>query len=469
MTFNSYTFVLFFCVILLLYYSTISWKAKKAILTAASYLFYAAWNPPFVLLLMLSTVIDWYSAKLIYMAGDKKRKHFWMVISVFVNIGLLAFFKYGNFILENTIALLQLLHIEFQPLKLDIILPVGISFYTFQTLSYTLDVYLKRDKPWDNFLDYALYVTFFPQLVAGPIVRSNQFLYQCADEKRFDPRTFCWGAVLLIIGIFMKSILADAVFAPLVEKVYTARAHMTTITAWAGTIAFAGQIFYDFSGYSISAIGCSLMLGFHLPDNFRHPYGATGFSDFWRRWHMSLSTWFRDYVYIPMGGNRGNAAIVSRNLLGTMLIAGLWHGASWTFVAWGGLHGAYLTAEHAFKSFTPQKKVFDFPKAMLTFALVCVAWVFFRAATFGQAFDIIHSMLTWQNDPSLYRAYFSDYAIPMAAASLMVLYHYLMRKTSIEDLAERLPKPILALILSVVIITIIATPGEDRAFIYFQF
>ena len=469
MTFNSYTFILFFAVILCMYYSRIPWKAKKTTLIAGSYLFYAAWNPPFVLLLILSTIIDWFAAKLIYTSERKTHKITWMIVSVVVNIGLLAFFKYGNFILENTIQLLNILHIEFQPLKLDIILPVGISFYTFQTLSYTLDVYLKRDKPWNSFLDYALYVTFFPQLVAGPIVRSNQFLYQCKDEKSFDMNSFCWGAVLLTMGIFMKSILADAVFSPLVEKVYNAQATVTTITAWAGTIAFAGQIFYDFSGYSISAIGCSLMLGFSLPDNFRHPYGATGFSDFWRRWHMSLSTWFRDYVYIPMGGNRGAMHRVSRNLLGTMLIAGLWHGASWTFVAWGGLHGAYLTAEHVLKRFTPQNQRLELPKAILTFLLVCIAWVFFRSGSFSQAFSIIHSMITWQNDPLLTRVYFSDYIIPMTTALGMTTYHYLMRNKTLEDVTEKTPKPILALVLSLIVITIIATPGEDRAFIYFQF
>jgi len=292
-----------------------------------------------VFLLWLSTVVDWFAARWMYNARTKVLRIVFLVLSLCVNLGLLGFFKYGNFLLDNFILCTDFLGIHFQPARPDIILPVGISFYTFQTLSYTLDIYRRKIRPWHSFLDYALYVTFFPQLVAGPIVRAVEFLPQCIRPRRANRSQLSWGLSLLVIGLFEKVVIADGFLAPIVEAVYDSPLKPNFISAWGATVAFAGQIFCDFAGYSTCAIGVAMCLGFSLPDNFRFPYAAVGFSDFWRRWHISLSTWLRDNLYIPLGGNLGGQVRTYANLMITMLIGGLWHGASWTFVVWGGFTG----------------------------------------------------------------------------------------------------------------------------------
>ena len=273
-----------------------------------------------------------------------------LVASLAVNLGLLGFFKYRVFFLENFVALLNSVGVDFHPARPSIILPVGISFYTFQTLSYTLDIYMGKMKPARSFLDYALFVTFFPQLVAGPIVRAAHFLPQCEDARRTTLSQLGWGLSLILFGLFQKSVIADGLMAPVVERVYDSGEVLSFGAGWVGTLAFAMQIFCDFSGYSTCAIGTAMCLGFWLPVNFRSPYAAIGFSDFWRRWHVSLSSWLRDYLYIPLGGNRKGTARTYVNLMITMLLGGLWHGASWNFVIWGGLHGVYLIVERLLKA-----------------------------------------------------------------------------------------------------------------------
>ena len=282
---------------------------------------------------------------------------------------------------------LQSLGVAYQPPEWDIVLPVGISFYTFATLSYTLDVYLRRAKPAQHFLDYALFVTFFPHLVAGPIMRPTELVpqFERAPGRR-QLHQIGFGLALMILGLFQKVVLADGFLAPVVEKVYDAREGVpTTLDAWVATLAFSGQIFCDFAGYSTTAIGVAMCLGFAMPDNFRFPYAAVGFSDFWRRWHITLSSWLRDYLYIPLGGNRHGPARTYTALMGTMLLGGLWHGAAWTFVVWGGLHGTYLAVERWLKArFAGWKPG---PAAivalgLLTYVLVNITWVFFRAEDF---------------------------------------------------------------------------------------
>ena len=294
MLFNSYTFVLFFGVVLCLHNLRLPWRAKKFNLLLASYLFYAAWNPPFVVLLWISTLVDWFVAKRMHRAASPVVRRALLMVSLAVNLGLLGFFKYSGFLIENFRAVLQLVSIEFVPPRMDIILPVGISFYTFQTLSYTLDIYFGKTRPWHSFLDYALYVTFFPQLVAGPIVRAVHFLPQCPEPRRATRDELGWGLTLMLIGLFQKVVVADGLLAPVAEAVYDTKVVATPASAWLGTLAFAGQIFCDFAGYSTCAIGAALCLGFRLPRNFHYPYAAIGFSDFWRRWHISLSSWLRD-------------------------------------------------------------------------------------------------------------------------------------------------------------------------------
>ena len=308
MVFNSLTFLVFFAVVLALHRLPFSWTAKKFNLLIASYVFYAAWNPPFILLLWGSTIVDWYIARGIYASRDKSRavRRSWLVISVAVNLGFIGFFKYGEFLLQNWQALMASFGIAYVPPAWDIVLPVGISFYTFVTMSYTLDVYLGRAKPIPKFLDYALFVTYFPHLVAGPIVRPTQLVPQFQAPRQATRDQVLWGLGLLILGLFQKVVIADGGLASAADAVFGAPGPVGFADAWLGTLAFSGQIFCDFAGYSTAAVGASLCLGFALPDNFRMPYAAIGFSDFWRRWHISLSTWLRDYLYVPLGGNRGS-------------------------------------------------------------------------------------------------------------------------------------------------------------------
>ncbi|NOR68919.1 MAG: MBOAT family protein [Methylomarinum sp.] len=474
MLFNSYTFIIFFTIIIILHYLPFSWRTKKINLLLASYLFYAAWNPPFVILLWISTIADWFFSKRIYTSTTHAKRKLFVIGSLSVNLGMLAFFKYGNFFLENLVQFCNLINIEYHPPAMDIILPVGISFYTFQTLSYTMDIYLKRGKPWKSFLDYALFVTFFPQLVAGPIVRSSDFLPQCIKQNKEALSKIGWGLSLLLLGLFEKVVLADGIFAPVTEIVFDKVGQPSTGTAIAGTLAFAGQIFCDFAGYSTCAIGAAMCLGFNLPDNFRFPYAAIGFSDFWKRWHISLSSWLRDYLYIPLGGNKKGKRRTQINLILTMLLGGLWHGASWTFVIWGGLHGFYLIIEKLCiqlfgKASIWKKPIIQLLLASITFSCICLAWIFFRAGSFDQAVIIILSILgSPVSTVDLYISH-EQFNTVIIVMSLLLTTHWLMRNKSLELLAKQTPWPVRSCVLALMFTIILMMPGEDRAFIYFQF
>lgn len=432
-------------------------------LLVSSYVFYAAWNPPFVIFLWISSLIDFFASLQIASTDKKRIRKTWMGISLVANLGLLAFFKYGNFFIQNWNYVFP---DNMSITAYNIILPVGISFYTFQTLSYTLDVYYDKIKPSRNLLDYLLYVTFFPQLVAGPIVRADLFLNQCAVEKKFDWDQFGYGLFWLIVGLFLKIVVADYLLAPVVEIVYTAKVIPNTLSAWMGTLAFAGQILCDFCGYSICAIGAAQMLGFHLPKNFRFPYAADSFSDFWRRWHISLSSWLRDYVYIPMGGNRYGTFRTYQNLMVTMLVGGLWHGASWTFVVWGGLHGLYLSAERYLRG----KVSVLLPKwisILIVFVLVCFTWVFFRASSFKQAGEISGAMLGIGKGISLVSI--KSTLTVLAVTVIVLLLSYLFRDMDLEKKVMALAWWKISAALVFFLYFIITLSGEDRSFIYFQF
>ncbi len=475
MLFGSYTFVLFFALVMALHYAPFSWQLKKFNLLWLSYLFYAAWNPPFVLLLIFSTVVDWLLAQRIYRAEKQGYRRLYLYLSLIANLGLLGFFKYGTFLLENFQWLLQQAGVSYHPAMPDIILPVGISFYTFQTLSYTLDVYYRRMAPGRSFLDYALYVTFFPQLVAGPIVRAGDFLPQCEAPRRATSRQLAWGLSLMIVGMFQKNVLADRVFAPVADAVFGAEGQLSFIESWAGTLAFTGQIFCDFTGYSTCAIGAALCLGFALPDNFRSPYAAIGFSDFWQRWHISLSSWLRDYLYIPLGGNRLGRLRTQINLLLTMLIGGLWHGASWTFVIWGGLHGLYLIVERVLCKTVPSHGVWHsgMGKILLgggTFIIVAVTWVFFRAASLEQALLLLASMADIRHMAGAGKVLRGSEALYVTATMGAILTaHAFLRKTSLERVAERAPVWVRGVLPGLLLFIIYLNTGDSRAFIYFQF
>ncbi len=473
MLFNSLTFVVFFVLVLALHNAPLSWTTKKTNLLIASYLFYAAWNPPFVILLWISTLVDWNVAKKMYTEQVKSRRRMLLAASVVVNLGLLGYFKYGGFLLENFVALAAMASIEYKPPEWNIILPVGISFYTFQTMAYSLDVYLRRAKPSKSFLDFALFVTFFPQLVAGPIVRPTHLLPQFAVPKVASPRQLYWGLGLITIGLFQKIVVADGLLAPIADEVFGAEEMLHPLDAWLGTLAFSGQIFSDFAGYSTTAIGVALTLGFGLPDNFRFPYAAIGFSDFWRRWHISLSSWLRDYLYVPLGGNRKGNLRTYANLMTTMLLGGLWHGASWTFVVWGGLHGLFLAAERWLTArFGDRdiwnKRVIRVLLALMTYFLVNITWVFFRAADFAMAWRMIVTMLTFVTDGEkvLPTVFILQTVITIG---IMLAIHWRMRNRQLADEIGRLPVWLTGLIWGVMLTMIVITQGGSDAFIYFQF
>jgi alginate O-acetyltransferase complex protein AlgI len=492
MLFNSYTFLIFLVVVLVVSRWIANWVWRKSFLLIASYVFYAAWNPPFVILLWISTLIDWHASKRIHRAISARAKNLFLLVSLAANLGMLFYFKYGGFVIENLNYLAERLGINHQFGNPSIILPVGISFYTFQTLSYTIDIYKGKMKPWHSFLDYALYVTFFPQLVAGPIVRAAEFLPQCTEKRQGTREQIGWGLSLLVIGLFAKVVVADGLTAPVVENVYAARGQAGFLSAWTGTLAFAVQIFCDFYGYSTCAVGAALCMGFSLPDNFRWPYAAIGFSDFWSRWHISLSSWLRDYLYIPLGGNRKGNFRTYVNLSVTMLLGGLWHGASWMFVIWGALHGGYLIAERLIAQTRVGKfsiwgsPIGRFLLSGFTFSLVCFTWVFFRARDIRQAFSLCSDMLDLRQAVSVARGLvivglsvsslcpvwlgFSHYGITFLCTLSLLSVHWILRESDTESFFKRVPWIYRSFLLSVMLYLVaISIAGEDRAFIYFQF
>ena len=475
MLFNSFSFILFFFAVITVYNFPLRWGFKKLFLLAASYVFYAAWNPPFVLLLWISTLVDWFAARKIHTSERTGTRRMYLGLSLLVNLGLLGFFKSSSFLLENVNFLTNFIGLKSAAPLPSIILPVGISFYTFQTLSYTLDIYHRKSKPWDSFLDYALYVTFFPQLVAGPIVRAVDFLPQCREPKRTSREQLSWGLFLMLFGLFQKMVVADGLLAPIAEKVFDSGEPMYALSAWTGVLAFSGQILCDFSGYSTCAIGIALCLGFNLPTNFHSPYASIGFSDFWSRWHISLSTWLRDYLYIPLGGNRKGVGRTLINLMITMLLGGLWHGASWTFILWGGIHGFYLVIEHALRKIIPPSRFWQSTAAKLllavtTYVMICFAWVFFRANSIGQAYVMLQEMV---GIPTAFHGAGTIDAY-MAAAVLgitLIIFgaQFIFRDETFESVAERFPAWIWTLCIVLMIVSLVILTGEDRAFIYFQF
>jgi alginate O-acetyltransferase complex protein AlgI len=372
---------------------------------------------------------------------------------------------------RNFAHLVALAGFKYSPPKSSIVLPIGISFYTFATMSYTLDIYLRRAVPARNFLDYALFVTFFPHLVAGPIMRPTELVPQFEVPHKVTPDQLRFGLALMTLGLFEKAVLADGFLGPVVDHIYNDRVVPGFVDAWVGTLAFSGQIFCDFAGYSITAIGAALCLGFALSDNFRFPYAAIGFTDFWRRWHITLSAWLRDYLYIPLGGNRHGNARTYFSLMATMLIGGLWHGASWTFVVWGGLHGLYLSVERLlrkrFSGYQPGR-VAAAALGLLTFVLVNIAWVFFRAKTFHEATVILGGMFgrNTHAEPVLAAIYIITTTVILSG---LLLAHWSMRSQTLEATIGRIHPTTLTALWTIMAFAVVIQHGESNGFIYFQF
>src|SRR5215831_3501600 len=443
MLFNSLTFVVFFAIVVAAYWSIRSWNARKNLLVISSYIFYGAWKPPFAVLLFSTTAMDFWVGRQMSRAQGRRSRRSWLIASLCMNLSMLGFFKYGNFLLENFQWLLARIGIVYQPPHLDILLPVGISFYTFHSLSYTLDIYRGVLRPTKSLRDFVLAVSFFPQLVAGPIVRAGDFLPQLLHPPRLKNGQFLWGLALMTMGLFEKIVLADTLLSGSADRIFGYPGPLVALDSWAGVLAFAGQIFFDFAGYSLCAIGAALTLGFHLKDNFRFPYAAIGFSDFWRRWHISLSTFLRDYLYIPLGGNQVRPFRAALNLVIVMFLGGLWHGAAWTFVVWGLLHGSYLVIEHASRALFgkqawAQTSAVKLLLGFVTFFAVCIAWVFFRAPDFTVAARMLGGMFGQHGSGDAILATREMLQIGIVV-SFMILAHWWLRDSNIEAAVSRLP------------------------------
>ncbi len=466
MLFNSLDFVAFFAVVLAV--STLLRGAatlQKLFLLAASYWFYGQWSWTYLGLILASTAVD-YSIGLGMV--KVRRPGTLMTVSVIVNLVFLGFFKYANWLIGNLNGASAALGSAFALSPLDIVLPVGISFYTFQSLSYTIDVYRGISPPRRNLLDYALFVAFFPQLLSGPIVRDTEFFHQLDRERRVDFATVQRALALIAFGYLKKVVLADNL-APLVDAVYAHPAGQDGWSALAATYAFALQIYFDFSGYTDIAIGCAALLGFEYPKNFDHPYGAITVQAFWRRWHMTLSRWLRDYLYIALGGNRHGVTRTYAALIVTMLLGGLWHGASWNFVVWGGLHGLYLAGERWLAPRLPgMNEPTLWPARLLrwlvTFHLVCFAWVFFRAPDFATASTLLSAIATIRTLPPE-----AAQAILLPAALLLAIHAASGRFDFAGRVATSRGPLFVAVTTGVLLALIWFTPNRTVPFIYFQF
>ena len=413
MLFNSFEFAVFFPLVAAAYF-LLPHRWRWLLLLGASYWFYMAWKAEYAVLLVISTLVDFTAARGIAKASTPVGRKRWLLLSVITNLGILVGFKYFNF-LNGTLR--DLFGAEWPIADLDVLLPMGISFYTFQTLSYTIDVYRGQLRPTRDLGRFALYVTFFPQLVAGPIERAPALLPQFFREVRFDAARVTRGLKQMLWGFFKKLVIADRV-APIVDQVYNHPADHDGITVIFATALFALQIYCDFSGYSDIAIGAARVLGFDLMENFRTPYRSASIREFWSRWHISLSTWFRDYLYIPLGGNRVLKWRWYFNLFVVFLISGLWHGANWTFVLWGALHGAYLVLALVFAPFWRQAerklgvhripRTWRFLNVLVTGLLVLFSWMLFRANDIGDIGVMLARILDLRPDPSGLHALFIE-------------------------------------------------------------
>ncbi len=382
MLFNSVDFILFFIAFYALYL-IINIKHRNKYLLLGSYFFYGCWNWKFLFLLLASTIVDYYCGHKIYKSDDQKKRKQILILSVFFNLGVLGVFKYYNFFTSSIVVLLESLGLQSNMSSLNVILPVGISFYTFQTMSYTIDIYRGKLKPVKGFLDLALFVSFFPQLVAGPIERAVNLIPQILGKHEITKQKIKTGLYLILWGFYKKIFIADR--CALISDGYfnSSIANATTGDALVGILAFTFQIYGDFSGYTDIARGISKLLGFELMLNFRMPYFSKNPSEFWRRWHISLSSWLRDYLYISLGGNRGGELKTYRNLMLTMLLGGLWHGAAWNFVLWGAYQGLLLVSHRLFTE-KIKFKVPTFLSICIMFVFTCYGWLLFRADSFAQ-------------------------------------------------------------------------------------
>ncbi|MBM3239878.1 MBOAT family protein [Candidatus Poribacteria bacterium] len=458
MLFHSWHFVIFFVIVYLVYLPLRKTRFYLYWLLAASYLFYGWWNPLYLILIVYSTAINYYAVVL--MARTQKQKP-WLIVSIVNSFGVLGFFKYGVFVTDNLNALLSILKMPFTIATPGIFLPVGISFYTFHAMSYTIDFYRGNIPKEPSFIRFATFIALFPQLVAGPIVRAGDMLPQLTGKPEIRKENITDGLSLFFVGLFKKVALADYL-ALYVDKVYAAPALFDGLSLVLATFAFGWQIYFDFSGYTDMARGIARLMGFNLKLNFNNPYLATSLGDFWNRWHISLSSWFKDYLYIPLGGNRKGQFNTYKNMFLTMVISGLWHGAAWTFVIWGALHalGRFLTRELERTTFY-NEKVPMVVKQVSVFAFVTFAWIFFRAESFSDATLIVNR---------IFSAGLANPNFPLVALffCLSIWIYQFLFEARINGRLNWMPIRVGVMCFILLYLMIFTTSGHE-AFIYFQF
>ncbi|AUC75226.1 MBOAT family O-acyltransferase [Olleya sp. Bg11-27] len=482
MLFNSIDFAIFLPIVFIVYWfvTNNNLKLQNFLIVAASYLFYGWWDWRFLSLILFSTIVDYTVGRKLRIEENQTKRKFLLWTSIVINIGFLGFFKYYNFFLDNFITAFSFFGTEIKANSLNIILPVGISFYTFQTLSYTIDVYKRKLEPTKDFIAFSAFVSFFPQLVAGPIERATHLLPQFCKKRTFEYSKAADGMRQILWGLFKKIVIADNC-AEFANQIFNNSSDLNGSTLVLGALFFTFQIYGDFSGYSDIAIGTSRLFGFDLTRNFNFPYFSRDIAEFWRRWHISLSTWFRDYLYIPLDGSRGGTWMKVRNTFAIFIVSGFWHGANWTFVVWGALNAIYflplLLTNNNRNNFeiVAQGKVFPSIKElmfmMLTFGLTVFAWIFFRANNIGHAISYISEILS----PSLFSVpKFTEMGRALTTIILVAIFILIEWKGreeqyAIANLGIKLTPPLRYTVYYAIIIAIIWFAGKEQQFIYFQF
>jgi alginate O-acetyltransferase complex protein AlgI len=478
MLFNSIEFALFLPVVFILYWfaTNNNYKIQNGLLLVSSYFFYACWDWRFLFLLMFSTLLDFFTALKMQDASSKKIKQFWFWLSIIVNLGFLGVFKYYNFFAENFAEMISHLGLKVNPWTLSVILPVGISFYTFHGLSYVIDIYYDRIKAERSFIDYAVFVSFFPLLVAGPIERATHLLPQIKTSRTFDYSKAVDGMRQILWGLFKKIVIADNC-AEFANDIFNHSSDHSGSTLLLGAIFFTFQIYGDFSGYSDIALGTARLFGMDLLRNFAFPYFSRDIAEFWRRWHISLSSWFKDYLYIPLGGSKGGTWIKIRNTFIIFLVSGFWHGANWTFIAWGALNAIYflpllLTNKNRNNlEIVAQGKLLPSFKELIsmivTFGLTVLAWIFFRANTIEHAVSYIAGIFS--------KSFFSiPDILPKRLIVIMAIFIFIEwlgreQQYAIESLGLRWGRMLRYMFYYAIIIALFWLGGKEQQFIYFQF
>lgn len=479
MFFNSFEYAIFLPIIFIIYWFILNknLKLQNLFLLISSYFFYSCWDWKFLFLLAFSTILDYISGLKIYNSNTQINKKIWLIISVSINLGFLGFFKYYNFFIESFADLIQKLGFTAHYSTLNIILPVGISFYTFHGLSYVFDIYNKKIKPSHNWIEYALFVSFFPLLVAGPIERATHLLPQIEKPRKFNYELAVSGLKQILWGLFKKIVIADNC-AKAVNLIFNSYESQSGGTLFLGAILFSFQIYGDFSGYSDIALGSGKLLGIKLIKNFNYPYFSRSIAEFWRRWHISLSSWFKDYLYIPLGGSKGGTIKRIRNTFIIFLVSGFWHGANWTFILWGGLNALFILPSIIFKTnrnnmdIVAKGKILpnfkEFFQIVYTFLLASFAWIFFRSESLSQAFSYINKMFNSIHLPDL--SIFNLSLFPLLLLLILVEWKGRENNYAIEKLFYKSKTCIRwSFYYILIILMLVFGQKNSQEFIYFQF